>query len=77
MCMVAEGDAGKPWGEETLIPGSTHQHRVHSWEIFAPAHLLTRELLPHESRQSQNLCEKYSPELSRFSGSSLQGPGLI
>lgn len=66
MCVIT--GSGQPWGtatfrdqaEETLAPSPTHQHRVHSWEILAPAHLLTRELLPHETRQSQDLQDKYS-----------------
>lgn len=51
-------------GQRKLAPGPTHQHRVHSWKVLAPAHLLTRELLPHETGQSQDLCDKYSLLLS-------------
>lgn len=75
-CVVREG-SGQPWeqqlsgwAEETLAPSPTHQHGIHSWEVLAPAHLLTRQLLPHKTRQSQDLWDKYSlmshPELPRF-----------
>lgn len=75
--MVREG-SGQTWGTATFrdraedtAPSPTHQHRVHSWEVLAPAHLLTRELLPHKTRQSQDLWDKSSllsadPELPTF-----------
>lgn len=87
MCEVREG-SGHPWGtvtfrdcaEETPGPGPSYQHRVHSWEVLAPAHLLTRELLPHETRQSQDLWDKNYCILilgcpSLAGPSSFQGPG--
>ena len=84
--MVTEG-SGQPRGATNLRAGQrnsvqalTHQHRVHSWEVLTPAHLFTRELLPHETWQSQDLWDRHcclrALNCPGLAGSSFQEPGL-
>ena len=63
---VRREGSGQPRGAATVgaaprnhwLQAPTHQHGVHGWEVLAPAHLLPRELLPHKTRQRQDLRDK-------------------